>query len=275
MSRRVLGHGTASANETAAISGWCWRALSGDPAFRRVTQYLLPAARHLPQGNGGRERLCPCSKSSQVIVEAWGVQVQAVYSRTLMLAEVLAAPQTYTSLPGRVLGHPTLDPTGGPSPGAACFHGPDLDGLLLKEAQEGGVAGRRWGGPSSPPSSLGPLPSCSCCILSHLPKLLLTPSSKAALLPEPGTRHFSCFAFFPLHSPVAQTEIYSRPEAPAFGAGRAQGGADGPIMDRAVLPWGLALPNPIHQERLGARVSANEAAGCSPSGPPQLPLSRF
>lgn len=65
------------------------------------------------------------------------------------------------------------------------------------------------------------------------------------------------------------------PRFSAFGAGRAQGGADGPIMDRAMLPWGLALPNPIHQEPLGARVSANEAAGRSPSGPPQLPLSRF
>lgn len=131
-------------------------------------------------------------------------------------------------------------------------------------------------GPSSPPSSLGPLPGCSCYNLSHLPKLPLTPPSKAALLPEPRMRHFSCFAFFSLSDLLRPRQRFiPGPRLPAFGAGRAQGGADGPIMDRAALPWGLALPNPIHQERLGARVSANEAAGRSPSGPPQLTAPAF
>lgn len=32
-------------------------------------------------------------------------------------------------------------------------------------------------------------------------------------------------------------------------------------MDRLQLPWGLSGPNPIHQELLGAKVSANKA-GC-------------
>lgn len=38
-------------------------------------------------------------------------------------------------------------------------------------------------------------------------------------------------------------------------------------MDRLLLPWGLSRPNPIHQELLGAKVSANKA-GCFLPGLP-------
>lgn len=44
-------------------------------------------------------------------------------------------------------------------------------------------------------------------------------------------------------------------------------GNRGPVMDRLRLPWGLSRPNPIHQELLGAKVSANKA-GCFLPGLP-------
>ena len=184
-------------------------------------------------------------------------------------------PQTYTPLPGRVLGDPARGPTRGPSSGAACFRGPDPEGLWLKEAQAGRVAGRRWGGPH-------PLP---------VPRWGPCPAAPAPTSPPPQTPAH-CFlqggfvagarkeTFFMLclFSPSALLRPRQRfipgPRLAALGAGRARGGADGPIMDRAVLPRGPALPNPIHQERFGARVSANEAAGRSPRGlpSPAVPL---
>lgn len=74
------------------------------------------------------------------------------------------------------------------------------------------------------------------------------------------TETFSSCAVFPFGSLAAQTEIYPQPAASGMGN-------RGPVMDRLRLPWGLSRPNPIHQELLGAKVSANKA-GCFLPGLP-------
>jgi hypothetical protein len=92
-----------------------------------------------------------------------------------------------------------------------------------------------------------------------LPRLLRAPSSSGVLSPQPAPRHLSCFAWVPFGFPVVQTEIYSRPGAGGIVSDRAQGDADARNGWRCGSPGASPGPNPIHQERLGAKVSANEA----------------
>lgn len=141
---------------------------------------------------------------------------------------------------------------------ARCFHGPDLEGAVTGSPGrdtrlEIGVV-RGWPVLSSPPEAQPPWDP------SHLPKFLRLPAPSAPLLPEPGRRHFSgsAFSLSPLLRP--RQRFIPGPRLLALGAGRAQGGADGPIMDRAAAPPGPVPPEPHHPSgAAGAGVSANEA----------------
>lgn len=126
-----------------------------------------------------------------------GVRVQMVYSRPSCSGRCWLTPQTYASLPGRVLGHPKLGPTGASPHGEPASvdltQGPFVQRGPGRESSWGAV----WGDPPSPCFLSGTPARLRLLLPLAPPQTLLTPSSKAALLPEPGMRHFSCFAFFP------------------------------------------------------------------------------
>lgn len=158
-------------------------------------------------------------------------------------------------LPGRGLGHPKLGPMGARSSSEPAAS-------LLKEAQAGPCPGAGVGRPF-PRSCLEPSlsgasrPPASCS--------LLPPTQLCGRSQEGDIFHTQPF---PLRSPAPGQRFIPGPRLVALGAGRAQGGADGPIMDRAAAPLGPVPPEPRHPSGAAGPGSVLTRPSRSPSGPP-------